>query len=252
MPAMISNRLKSAKMRAKQAHCSGGKVLPIPSAKNPVGKYCLRIREHSIGEDTHSVGSRETLCFVDVFAGCGGLSLGLKQAGWNGLFAIEKNANAFETLDHNFRDGARYGYQWPQAIERKPWDISFIYLWSLCSASKDRFLHDYSRKPAAHGVIWCVGAYAPASFFTGESFTRADFRAARDQSYRYAACDVGRAYRAVNSLTFPRSDAGTTYTPRVFVVASPSSRRMIWPTDLIGRDVSVCSLNAAATAATGT
>ena len=62
--------------------------------------------------------------FVDVFAGCGGLSLGLKQAGWNGLFAIEKNANAFETLDHNFRDGARYGYQWPDNIERKPWDIA--------------------------------------------------------------------------------------------------------------------------------
>ena len=89
-----------------------------------MGKYCLRVQDHAIGEEPHSVGFPETLSFVDVFAGCGGLSLGLKQAGWNGLFAIEKNANAFETLDHNFRDGARFGYQWPTAIERKPWDIA--------------------------------------------------------------------------------------------------------------------------------
>ncbi len=35
---------------------------------------------------------------IDLFAGCGGLSLGLYQAGWEGLFAIEKNAFAFVTL----------------------------------------------------------------------------------------------------------------------------------------------------------
>lgn len=38
---------------------------------------------------------------IDIFAGCGGLSLGLYNAGWNGLFAIEKNGMAFETLRHN-------------------------------------------------------------------------------------------------------------------------------------------------------
>ena len=38
---------------------------------------------------------------IDLFAGCGGLSLGLYQAGWEGLFAIEKNAFAFETLKYN-------------------------------------------------------------------------------------------------------------------------------------------------------
>lgn len=33
---------------------------------------------------------------IDLFAGCGVLSLGLYQAGWEGLFAIEKNA--FENM----------------------------------------------------------------------------------------------------------------------------------------------------------
>lgn len=39
--------------------------------------------------------------YIDLFAGCGGLSLGLHNAGWNGLFAIEKNPDAFKTLEHN-------------------------------------------------------------------------------------------------------------------------------------------------------
>jgi len=29
--------------------------------------------------------------YIDLFAGCGGLSLGLNQSGWKGLFAIEKS-----------------------------------------------------------------------------------------------------------------------------------------------------------------
>lgn len=28
--------------------------------------------------------------YIDIFAGCGGLSLGLHNAGWQGLFAVEK------------------------------------------------------------------------------------------------------------------------------------------------------------------
>jgi hypothetical protein len=36
-----------------------------------------------------------------VFAGCGGLSLGLHKAGWEGLFAIERDPMAFDTLRNN-------------------------------------------------------------------------------------------------------------------------------------------------------
>lgn len=62
--------------------------------------------------------------FIDAFAGCGGLSLGLLRAGWRGLFAIEKDEFAFDTLKSNLvDDGARFQYDWPQWLERKPWTI---------------------------------------------------------------------------------------------------------------------------------
>ncbi|SEO88445.1 DNA cytosine methyltransferase [Nitrosovibrio sp. Nv6] len=59
------------------------------------------------------------LRFLDVFAGCGGLSLGLLQAGCQGVFAIEKNDHAFETLHHNLVDGKRYQFDWPKWLPRK-------------------------------------------------------------------------------------------------------------------------------------
>lgn len=61
------------------------------------------------------------LTFIDVFAGCGGLSLGLMQAGWTGLFAIEKDKFAFETLKTNLlarEDG--HCYQWPAWLPQQP------------------------------------------------------------------------------------------------------------------------------------
>ena len=35
---------------------------------------------------------------VDIFSGCGGLTLGLHKAGIQGLFSIEKSVDAFETM----------------------------------------------------------------------------------------------------------------------------------------------------------
>ena len=54
------------------------------------------------------------LTFADVFAGCGGISLGLINAGWQGRFAIEKNANAFETLKTNLVSGKTGNFDWPE------------------------------------------------------------------------------------------------------------------------------------------
>ena len=53
--------------------------------------------------------------FIDLFAGCGGLSLGLKKAGWEGVFAIEKSPDAFQTLKHNLIDkDVVLPFQWPK------------------------------------------------------------------------------------------------------------------------------------------
>lgn len=62
---------------------------------------------------------------IDLFAGCGGLSLGLYQAGWQGLFAIEKNAFAFETLKHNLIDNKRH-FDWPDWLPQINHDINEV------------------------------------------------------------------------------------------------------------------------------
>ncbi len=54
--------------------------------------------------------------FIDLFAGCGGLSLGLSLAGWQGLFCVEKDPLAFSTFRANLIDLDAPGasrFQWP-------------------------------------------------------------------------------------------------------------------------------------------
>jgi DNA (cytosine-5)-methyltransferase 1 len=59
--------------------------------------------------------------FIDVFAGCGGLSLGLMKSGWNGLFAVEHDANAFKTLQHNLIDKkGSHQFSWPDWLPQTP------------------------------------------------------------------------------------------------------------------------------------
>lgn len=61
--------------------------------------------------------------FVDLFAGCGGLSLGLQKAGWNGLFAVEKNEDAFATLKHNLIENSDH-FAWPEWLPMENLDIN--------------------------------------------------------------------------------------------------------------------------------
>jgi DNA (cytosine-5)-methyltransferase 1 len=60
--------------------------------------------------------------YIDLFAGCGGLSLGLHLAGWKGLFAIEKSPFAFQTLKYNLIDYKQH-FSWPEWLECKEHDI---------------------------------------------------------------------------------------------------------------------------------
>lgn len=67
------------------------------------------------------------LVFVDAFAGCGGLSLGLMQAGLQGSFAIEHDKFAFETLSTNLlRKGARFQFDWPEWLPKQPISIDHL------------------------------------------------------------------------------------------------------------------------------
>lgn len=68
--------------------------------------------------------------FVDIFAGCGGLSLGLMQAGWKGLFAIERDVNAFQTLHDNLvrGDDARLKFEWPLWLSKTPHSVTDVLL----------------------------------------------------------------------------------------------------------------------------
>lgn len=61
--------------------------------------------------------------YIDIFAGCGGLSTGLLKAGWTGLFAVEKNVDAFSTLEHNLINKNKH-FLWPNWLEVKGHDIN--------------------------------------------------------------------------------------------------------------------------------
>ncbi|WP_335900267.1 DNA cytosine methyltransferase [Shewanella algae] len=70
--------------------------------------------------------SLEKGTFIDLFSGCGGLSLGLMQAGWEGLFAIEKTEGAFETLSHNLINGERHNYNWPTWLPKENMEVGVL------------------------------------------------------------------------------------------------------------------------------
>lgn len=63
--------------------------------------------------------------YIDLFAGCGGLSLGLFNAGWHGLFAVEKSPDAFSTLKHNLIQTKKH-FTWPEWLPQQSHDINDI------------------------------------------------------------------------------------------------------------------------------
>ncbi|AGB48218.1 site-specific DNA methylase [Mesorhizobium australicum WSM2073] len=64
--------------------------------------------------------------FVDLFSGCGGLSLGLSMAGMQGLFAVERDHMAFRTFHANFvskSSNRGHAFEWPTWLEQRAWGI---------------------------------------------------------------------------------------------------------------------------------
>ena len=66
---------------------------------------------------------REIMKYIDLFAGTGGLSLGLYNAGLHGIFAVERNKDAFSTLKYNLIERKKH-FSWPNWLEMKNWDIN--------------------------------------------------------------------------------------------------------------------------------
>lgn len=68
---------------------------------------------------------QEKYTYIDLFAGCGGLSLGLHNAGWKGLFAIEKSSDAFKTLKHNLIEKRKH-FSWVSWLRKRNYNINTI------------------------------------------------------------------------------------------------------------------------------
>jgi len=106
--------------------------------------------------------------FIDLFAGCGGLSLGLMQAGWRGFFAVEKSADAFKTLRHNLIDEGDHNphksrFDWPDWLGVEAQEIR-------------RFINAHrSRLRKLQGVVRLVAGGPPC-----QGFSFAGRRSAKD------------------------------------------------------------------------
>lgn len=75
-----------------------------------------------------AVSGREmrTHTFIDLFAGCGGLSLGLSMAGLKGRFAVERDPMAFSTFQSNLSGDECEQvdqFDWPEWLPKQAWDI---------------------------------------------------------------------------------------------------------------------------------
>lgn len=94
-----------------------------------------------------------TPLYIDLFAGCGGLSLGLYNAGWKGVFAIEKSPDAFKTLKHNLIDKKSH-FEWPSWLPQTELEI-------------DRIIKDYKPQlKSLRGKIDMVAGGPPCQGFS--------------------------------------------------------------------------------------
>lgn len=102
----------------------------------------------------HPLRSAENIkgTFVDLFAGCGGFSLGIAAAGWRGIFAIEKDKMAFETFQKNLLLGEKNVFDWPIWLPQENLDIN-----DLIKSKKDGLISLQGRVDLIVGGPPCQG-----------------------------------------------------------------------------------------------
>lgn len=102
-----------------------------------------------------------TYSYIDLFAGCGGLSLGLHNAGWKGLFAIEKSPDAFQTLRYNLIDNKQH-FNWPDWLPQQNLEI-------------DKVLEDYKEQLVKlKGTVDLVAGGPPCQGFSTAGLRKED------------------------------------------------------------------------------
>jgi len=64
--------------------------------------------------------------YIDLFAGCGGLSLGLEAAGFDLVFALERSPDAAATYFHNLIEPIDSHHEWRQSYAAGPNDLDHL------------------------------------------------------------------------------------------------------------------------------
>lgn len=129
-PATINCWLKSLRhSRCIEIYKQKSGYIVTPTGKRVIAK--MQELENVIAKSDADIKNETAMAksYIDVFAGCGGLSLGLGWGGWSGIFAIEKDPMAYSTLERNLiaSDAPYHHFEsWPEWLTKEPHDIEDV------------------------------------------------------------------------------------------------------------------------------
>ncbi len=87
----------------------------------------VKPRKHFPNKDTKLTKQNN---YIDLFCGCGGLSLGLQRSGMQGILGIEKCSDAFKTFSKNLICEQEYSdikpFSWPTSIPKEPMTVRHL------------------------------------------------------------------------------------------------------------------------------
>lgn len=144
---------------------------------------------------------------IDLFAGCGGLSLGLKRAGFQTLFAVEAHDDAFETYKHNLLDQPDSESLWPDWLAKKAW------------SAEDLIQHHRKELIGLRSKVDLIAGGPPCQGFTTNGLRRPDDPRSKlvDVYLEYVALLLPKAVllENVRGFTSMKHSSGGTYSDYV-------------------------------------